>query len=494
MARAQVASPEPAANELAVAEQRPIAIPELIPGGADEVVSRSAPPAWDETSAPPWEQAPLPTEASGVARSEERPGEWLLWIPRALLFVPRYALMVVAAPIRGGAWVYDRFQVRDRMHNIFFNDDGTVGVYPLALFETGFGVNAGLRIVHRDVFGRGEHLKFRASYGGRFRQIYKLDFTSGERLGDRVALEAEAGFEVRPKDRFFGIGDHELTDSGALTGPIDALARDQAVDTRFRQQVVRFLLGTRLNLARTARGELSARINGALMVRDFGAAQGAGPDAADIYQPDSLIGYRDGLTNLYGEVELRYDSRRPTRYYWSEALPATGWQLAGFAGYARGLADDPSAYLRYGLDLQRNIDLFGGSRILAVRGFVEAVSAPIAEVPFVDLPALGGSTLLRGYDQDRFRDRALTLASVEYQWDLGQLLAGILFVDAGRVWSSLEQIDGDGWRVGYGFGLQLHSKKSFLMRLSLASSIDGGLFFNLGFDPVSDVRERAGRY
>ncbi len=45
-------------------------------------------------------------------------------------------------------------------------------------------------------------------------------------------------------------------------------------------------------------------------------------------------------------------------------------------------------------------------------------------------------------------------------------------------------------RLGYGGGLQLHSKRSFLARLQVASSIDGGVFFRLALSPTHETRSR----
>jgi hypothetical protein len=74
-------------------------------------------------------RAPLPDQASGVARGESRPtSEKLKFVPRALLFVPRIAVEVAGAPIGGSLYVYDRFEVAARARDIFCNDAGTVGL------------------------------------------------------------------------------------------------------------------------------------------------------------------------------------------------------------------------------------------------------------------------------------------------------------------------------------------------------------------------------
>jgi hypothetical protein len=44
--------------------------------------------------------------------------------------------------------------------------------------------------------------------------------------------------------------------------------------------------------------------------------------------------------------------------------------------------------------------------------------------------------------------------------------------------------------VGYGMSLQLHVNRHFIAAVSVASSIDGGVFVDLAFDPVFDIEQR----
>ncbi len=122
---------------------------------------------------------------------------------------------------------------------------------------------------------------------------------------------------------------------------------------------------------------------------------------------------------------------------------------------------------------------------------MEGVTGELDDVAFSDLPRLGGPLLLRGYDQDRFRDRISTLATAEYQWHLQNTIYGYLFVDGGRVFESWSALELDGVRVGYGGGIQFTTKSIFVARAQLATSIDGGLFFSLSFDPSYKARARS---
>jgi hypothetical protein len=242
-------------------------------------------------------------------------------------------------------------------------------------------------------------------------------------------------------------------------------------------------------------GAFGLRMSSALTVRNFGST-GESDSIERAYDVDRLIGFQPGVDNLYSEFELVYDTRRQPSRYQSQVIDATGWLVSGHLGVTTGLRDDRSDFIRYGGEIQRYFDLYRGSRVLAL---VDAVAGSDGRtdgaISFIDLPRLGGSELLRGYPTGRFRDRAVTLATAEYTWDLGNFLAAYLFVDAGRPWRSLADIElDDRLRVGFGGGVQVHTHTAFITRAQLAGSRDGDVFLELVLSPAFGRRERARRY
>ncbi len=439
-----------------------------------------------------FDSAPRPDQAAGfVVGPDNGPGTWRK-IGQGVLYPFRGLWYLVWGVPRLSMWAFNRYQVETRFREIFFNDTETIGVYPVAFFETGFGANFGGRIVLRDLLGEESRLRVRASYGGRFRQLYSGKYTSGTLLGDRVELEIIGEFEIFPKSRFAGIGNSDLVDPQAEMDPIDALRDTTAVESRYRHDDISVELATTIQLV----GPISLRPSFSYKDRTFKRDAEAGGDAqiVDVYDTASLVGFDTGLSNIYPELELHYDTRRVSQYYLSKGAPSTGWHISGFAGYQYGIGDDPTSHIRWGVDVQRYINLYAGDRVLHLRAYVEGVTGDLAEVPFVDLPRLGGSTFLRGYPRDRFRDRHATLATAEYNYPVNRNIGAYLFVDAGRVWRTLEDIGddeiNDDIRVGFGGGIQLHSMENFLARLLIASSVDGELFINFSLDPAFDTRSR----
>lgn len=442
---------------------------------------------------PDWTSAPSPRDASGVAREDAKPAtQQLLWIPRALLFLPRMAVWAAAQPIRGAAYAYEHYDVPARATDITFNDARTFGIYPIATYETDFGFTVGGRLVYRDIFDENEALRLRVDFGGRFRQAYGVHFTTGDRLGKRVHVEIDSSYERRPQEQFYGIGNGDELDE-PLPMSIDPSVDNASTETRFRERLLRNVLTLDTRIVE----RLHSRVSGALMLREF---SGTGEeDSIEMrYDTSKLVGFDDGVENIYVEHEVVYDSRRPAKYR-SRALDATGWYAAAHVGLTRGIRGDPSDFYTYGGEVQRYFDLYDGSRVLVLRALFESVAGTDGRtdgnISFIDLPRLGGAEYLRGYADGRFRDRAVTLATAEYTWDLGNFLAAFTFVDVGRTFNALDNVEtDDGLRVGFGGGVQIHTSQSFLTRLQIAASRDGDVFLELALSPAYGRRERAGRF
>ncbi len=435
--------------------------------------------------------APLPTQASGLARGEPKSAanRWRV-LPRALLAVPRLAIEIVDAPIRGALWTYDTYSLDKRAYWLLYSEDGTAALLPVFDVSSDFGVTGGARFFHRDLLGKHERLSVRASYGGLYWQQYSATVSTGDRFG-RIRIDTTGEFEIDPRERFFGIGNGD--EVGAPATPTDAYQDLAAIDSRFRQTIGRLFARMRIGIA----GALSARLStGALWKRFARSSPGdidEGDDIAEHYLTDQLPGFERGAAYTYNEIELRHDTRRAASSWEPDALPSTGWLLAGYVGLARGFDRAPTDYERYGVDLQRYFRIAANPRVLVLRGVAEAVAGEESDIPFSDLPRLGGSYLLRGYARDRFRDRAMAMAAAEYQFDLGSSFAGFLFSDVGRVFPSFTEATTRDLRLGFGGGVQLHGRHSYLGRLELASSLDKDLFLHVTLDPVYQPRMRLER-
>jgi hypothetical protein len=98
------------------------------------------------------------------------------------------------------------------------------------------------------------------------------------------------------------------------------------------------------------------------------------------------------------------------------------------------------------------------------------------EIPFFMLPSLGGSSTLRGYTSLRFRDRNSLLLQGEWRIMVNRFLDSAVFVDAGKVTARTSDLDFDGLRHNYGFGLRFHGPFSTPLRVELARGNEGLVF------------------
>ena len=331
------------------------------------------------------------------------------------------------------------------------------------MIETGLGADVGLRVRITDLVGAGERIDARLAYGGSSQPIATLGIEAGT---SRVTAGVIGTLEIAEQP-FHGYGNGEATQ---LAMPIDPLISDAQVSTQFEARLFRVAPHVRARLPH----HLSLTAMAALSRRSFKADDADDGELRidEAFMTDRLPGFADGITSLYSELEVAFDSRRKAREWDAPGMRGTGGLAALFVGRFQGLEDGDPGFFRLGIDLERIIPLTIGPRVLTLRAYGEVVTGSRAEVPFTDLPRLGGSSVLRGYAVDRFRDRCAAVLQATYRWRAGSWLAPMLFADVGRVFAGLDDLSLDNARVGFGAAIELYSDTGTIVRTQIASSID----------------------
>ncbi|HSI05812.1 MAG TPA: BamA/TamA family outer membrane protein [Myxococcota bacterium] len=483
MLLAQVAEePAPAEPELGPREERRLDLTQVT----------------DEPSAADVQGEPTADQADGQSVREDETNE-LLWVPRVILFPVRMVYEVPGQALKGTFWLVERYRVQDVYQQIFFNEDGTFGIFPTALFETGFGLNVGARLIYRNIFGHGESLSVRAGYGGQFRQTLLGQFQSGALFGSRFRLELLGGNDARPRARFFGIGNAGDIDVPPPTLPIDPIDQDFALNSRYSEQRTRAQADLRFFFTK----RLSATAGMGWLVQSFGSCAGCqdadeladvserqSVNIKDVYDTAALVGFNQGLSSLTGSVALSYDSREPANDFIPKPTPSRGWRANVFGGRTFGFYDDPSRFTRIGGDLTRVFNIFRGDRTLTLRAYYETVIGRIRDIPFVAYPQLGGNFVLRAEQIGRYRDRNVASVSAEYMWSLNKNLSSFVFIDGGRVWRDIHEIQFKDTHLGGGFGIQAHTMKTFLLRMMVGYNGNQARLA-VSVDPLYDIAPRA---
>lgn len=378
----------------------------------------------DSSVAAPTAGAEIPADS---ARGLEDPDPWgaadvALFVPRVVMVVPRAALQVISWPVMGAVRVEEEYHVLSWLEDIFYNDARTAAVIPYASFESFFGPGVGVVAFHDDLFGHREALHLNARFGGREKQSYELSFGAGQ--VNTVAMKVR--FESSDNLLFHGIG---------ADGPESRYAQDRLL------AVLR--LGHRF-------GPLGISAAGIYNHRQFGDGT-----ITEQYDTMAIPGYIDGVENLELQGGLNLESK-PFR---AELF------LGGVPTGAR--------YWHWGAEATAEIPLWAEERVLHLRAAAEGVEGD--DIPFSDLPRLGGTYRLRGYPLDRFRGTSAYLGTIEYRYPVHQYVAGALFVDAGKV------TDND-WKAGGGMGLVVHSKDRALFNFDVAYG--EGFQFMVSTDPL----------
>ncbi len=139
---------------------------------------------------------------------------------------------------------------------------------------------------------------------------------------------------------------------------------------------------------------------------------------------------------------------------------------------AGGVFGSDFAFRRVRLDARRYLAL--GRSVLALQGVVDGTWG---QVPFDVLPMLGGSSLLRGNLEGRYRDRAL--AAVQAEWRSGAVLFGrfgvVAFAGAGDVAPRLGALRGRSLipSVGGGARFLLDPTERIYLRVDVAAGRNG---------------------
>lgn len=129
-------------------------------------------------------------------------------------------------------------------------------------------------------------------------------------------------------------------------------------------------------------------------------------------------------------------------------------------------------FRRYEAEGLQILPIAGERWVLALHGWgVFSDTSANNSVPFYMLPSLGGANTLRGYNDYRFHDRQMLLASAESRWALFTHVDAAAFVDAGNVAARVGDLNLD--KTSYGGGLRVHTRTSTLARLDVAHSREG---------------------
>ena len=411
------------------------------------------------------EAATAPEDARGWLR-EPRSGPYVFpAIGRAIGSGFSALVWLVVAPIRAGVYLEAKYDVSEKVKDVFYNDARTAGVIPVASFVSGFGLAVGAKAFHDDLLGDDEAISVSAKYGGAEGQTYQFKFELPRAFEDRVYLRARLRYESKGNLFFGGIGNADA-DMGTMLDP-----RESSLETRYRERRYLGVLSTGA-LVGPETSRLRVGLSALYNDRSFLELPLASAETSigEVYDTDALVGF-GGFSLAEVTADLEFDllegSKNPTR-----AL-----RLRAFGGGAPTQGD--FRFLHFGGELGLEQTLVYPGRVLHLRLAHEVLAGKADEIPFTDLPRLGGTGLLRGYLRDQFRDKLATVGTVEYHYPIHANFGAALFLELGKVARTYGELAESGsWHLGSGGGLFLRTSSGIKARFDVAYGDGIQLYFS----------------
>ena len=112
--------------------------------------------------------------------------------------------------------------------------------------------------------------------------------------------------------------------------------------------------------------------------------------------------------------------------------------------------------------------------VISLRGLARTdYSKTNQQVPFFMLPYVGGGSTLRGFTSHRFRDQNGLPLQAEWRIMANRFMDTAFFYDAGKVAARSADLDFNGLKSDYGFGVRFHGPFATPLRIEVAKSPEG---------------------
>jgi len=191
------------------------------------------------------------------------------------------------------------------------------------------------------------------------------------------------------------------------------------------------------------------------------------PSVDTVYTPATLPGLGADPTYLHTQATVGFDWRTSPGY-------SRRGGYYGITGHDYNDRDSAFGFQQVDYEAIQHVPVLRETWVFSFRALARTTIDKGGQVmPFFMAPYLGGSSTLRGYQSLRFRDRNSLLLQGEWRIMASRFLDSALFYDAGKVSARRSDLNFDGLKHDYGFGLRFHGPISTPLRIELARGSDG---------------------
>lgn len=165
-------------------------------------------------------------------------------------------------------------------------------------------------------------------------------------------------------------------------------------------------------------------------------------DSGKILEQNKLTGSNGGRVSGIG-IQSNYDSRDRLFY------PTKGWVAETFVYTEGSYSGSNFSYQRFSADVSHYESI--GKNVLALNAVAVFSNG---DVPFHQMPVIGGTKRMRGYFEGKYRDNNLLILQGEYRFPIYKRFGGVTFGGFGQVSDKLENVASSPIRYNFGAGLR----------------------------------------
>jgi Omp85 superfamily domain len=308
----------------------------------------------------------------------------------------------------------------------------------------GFALGAGYRMY----VGPYNTLAVQGSYSVANYKRIEAVFTAPRLFNRRGALTVTGGWREATQVGFFGLG------------------MDTTKDDRTNFGFTQPYLSAALRVRPTRR---TLVVGGGLEISQWSEQPGAGsyPSIETVYSPATLPGIGAEPNYVHSHVMAGFDWR-----------PAEAYARRGgfYETTLHDFTDRDKAFGFQQIDYQlvQHIPILREAWVISLRSAIRTTHSKSGqEIPFFMLAGLGGGSNLRGYSSFRFRDRNGMLLQAEWRIMANRYMDSAVFYDAGKVAAHTSDIDFNGLKSDFGFGVRFHGPLTTPLRIDLAKGREG---------------------
>ena len=276
----------------------------------------------------------------------------------------------------------------------------------------------------------------------------EVEFMAPRLFKRRAALSVIGGWREATQVGFYGIGTNT--------------SKDDRTNYAFQQPY-----GSALFTIFPTRRTLMLRGGVEWSEWNLDPGKGSFPPVDTIYTPETLPGLGTTTAYLHSQATVGFDWRTSPGY-------SRRGGFLGVTGHDYRDSDTEFGFEQVDYEAIQHLPILREAWVLSLHGRVQtAFNKSGQEIPFFMLPSVGGGSSLRGFPSWRFRDRNSLLLQAEWRIMANRFLDTAVFYDAGKVTARTADLDFDGLKSDYGFGLRFHGPFSTPLRVELARSKEG---------------------